>query len=145
MTIRFPFIAAVACAAALGACGGGDDDTNESRFEGEEAEVAAVIDRLTTAAREEDAKTICEDLITENLQISIRRAAGTSCAAEVGENIFAEDAEFRAEDIAVTEDTATAEVVDQHEQRSNLLFERDGESWRIARIGPPSGTTTPGG
>lgn len=125
----------VACAGMLAACGGGDEGENEKKFDGDAAEVGKVVDELGAAARDKDAKKICEDLLTENLQISIRRAAGTSCAQEIGENIFSEDTEFRAEKIDVTGDTATAEVVDQNDQRSNLVFERAGDAWRIARIG----------
>ena len=127
-------LAVVACAGVLASCGG-DEGENEEKFDGDKAEVAKVVDELGEAARNKDAKKICEDLLTENLQVSIRRAAGTSCAQEVGENIFSEDTEFRAEKVEVKGDTATAEVVDQRDQRSNLVFERDGDRWRIARIG----------
>ena len=129
-------VAVLACAGVLAGCGGGDDDgKNDDRFEGEAADIARVVDELGQAARDKDAKKICEDLMTINLQVSIRRAAGTSCGAEVTENLFVEDASFRAEKIDVDGDNATAEVVDQDDRRSSLLFQKGDDGWRIARIG----------
>ena len=124
-------------AIAVGGCGGGDDEPNAERFEGQEGEVARVVDQLGDAARAGDVKSICEDLITRNLQISIRTAAGTSCAQEFEENIVSENTRFTIDDITVQEGgrAATASVTDQEDRKSDLVLQREGDGWRIARIG----------
>ena len=115
-------------------CGGGDENAAD-KFEGEEAEVAAVVDRLSEAARAGDVKTICEDLVTLDLQRSVREAAGTSCGQEFEENIVADDAAFEVESIEVKGEEGTAVVVDQDDRKSTLFFVVDEGEWRIARIG----------
>ena len=129
--------ALAAGAMAVAGCGGGDDEPNAKRFDGEEKQVAAVVDRLSEAARRGDAKTICEDLITRNLQISVRTAAGTSCAQEFTENIASEDTRYEIDDITLQQGgrSATASVTDQDDRKSDLVLQRERDGWRIARIG----------
>ena len=127
--------AAVAAAMAVTACGGGDDDSNADRYEGEEKKVAEVVDRLATAASEGDTKTICEDLVTAELQASVRETSGTSCAQEFEENVVAEDASFEVKSVDVRGEQATAVVVDQADRQSRLSFARVEGDWRIASIG----------
>ena len=121
-------------ALAVAGCGGGDE-TAADEFEGEEAEVAAVVDRLGEAARAGDVKTICEDLVTVALQRSVREAAGTSCGQEFEENVVADDAEFTVDSIEVSGDEATAIVTDQDDRKSTLFLGVEEGEWRIARIG----------
>lgn len=125
---------AVSCVLGLAACGGDDDEGNAGRFEGEEAKVATVIDRLGDSAREGDVKTICEELITPELQKSVREASRSSCAEEFEQNIVSEDTRFRVESVAVRGANATAVVTDQRDRRSNVALVKSGENWRIARI-----------
>ena len=134
---RRSVVAGALAALVLAACGGGDDDakSNAERFEGDERQVAEVVDRLATAAREGDTKTICEDLVTVELQTSIREASGTSCAQEFEENIVSEETTFEVESIEVKSDDATAVVVDQEDRKSRLFMRRDQGDWRITRIG----------
>lgn len=127
-------LVATALAALLVAGCGGDEKASD-RFEGEEAEVAAVVDRLGEAARAGDVATICEQLITVALQRSVRQASGTSCGDEFRENIVADDARFDVVSIEVTDDEATAVVTDQDERRSTLFLGVEEGQWRIARIG----------
>lgn len=128
-----------ACAAlALSGCGGGDEadaKNNAERFEGDERQVAEVVDRLGEAAREGDTATICEDLVTAELQTRIREASGTSCAQELEENIVSGETTFEVESIEVKSDDATAVVVDQEGRKSRLFMVRDQGDWRITRIG----------
>ena len=128
-----------ACAAlALAGCGGGDDPdprNNAERFEGDERQVAEVVDRLGEAAREGDTRTICEDLVTAEMQTRVRDASGTSCAQEFEENIVGAETTFEVESIEVGPDEATAVVVDQQDRRSRLFMVRDQGEWRITRIG----------
>ncbi len=134
---RLPLL--LACGAlALGGCGGddgGDPKNNAERFEGDERQVAEVVDRLGAAARDGDTKTICEDLVTVELQTSIREASGTSCAQEFEENIVSSETVFEVESIEVQKEAATAVVVDHELRKSRLFMQRADGAWRIVRIG----------
>jgi hypothetical protein len=133
MSKRPALLLALAAAALIGC--GSDDDPGSSDFEGEEAEVAAVIDRLSDSARQGDGDTICNDLFTSNLRISIRRASGQPCSDEVTENIVDDDTKYTTEDVTVEGARATARVKDQKDRMTALLLEQVGGEWRIARIG----------
>ena len=126
-------LVAAAIVAAAG-CGGDDGGGSAGDFEGEQQQVAEVVDRLGSAARDGDVKTICEELITVELQRSVREAAGTSCAQEFTENIVSDETRFDVQEVEVDGTRATATVVDQADRRSEIAFQRVGDEWRIARI-----------
>jgi hypothetical protein len=130
MSRRPALLLALAGAALLG-CGSDDSP----KFEGEKADVAAVIDNLGEAARDGDGAAICNDLFTSNLRISVARASRQSCASEVTEKIVSKDTKFEIEDVSVVGARATARVKDQKDRTSALLLEKSGDEWRIARIG----------
>ena len=121
---------ALCCAALVGACGG-DDDEGESD---DQVAVAAVVEELESASKEGDGQKICDELFTENLAISVQRASGKSCAEEVSDNVAADDASFEIENLQVNGDNANAQLVDQRDERSDVLFQRENGEWRIARI-----------
>lgn len=129
------FVAAVAAACVLTTgCGGDDGDTSSGGFDGEEAKVAAVIDQLGKAAREGDVTTICEDLITVDLQRTVRQESGSSCGAEFRENIVSEQTAYEVRTVEVDGESATAEITDQEDRSSEVSFVKVGDAWRIARI-----------
>jgi hypothetical protein len=130
----------VLCAAlvALG-CGDGGGGSNESRYSGEKASVARVIDELGSASRDGDGRRICSHLLTANLAISIARAAKQPCAVEIVQQLFAEDAHFDIEDLGIAGKQATIRVKDQNDRESTLLLAKQKGRWRIARIGLASG------
>jgi hypothetical protein len=97
--------------------------------------VRAVIARLGEAARAGKGATICRDLFTENLAISVARASRATCAAEVGENVFARDARYDVRSVRVQGVNASAKTVDQDGRPADLLLQRVDGAWRIARIG----------
>ena len=121
-------LVAIVCVGLLAGCGG-DDDSDSS-----EQEITAVVAQLQAASREGDGARICDALFTENLAISVKNASKQECADEVAENVASDDAEFTLENLKVNGNNATAQVVDQRGQRSAVLFQREGDSWRIARI-----------
>lgn len=133
-------IAGATCALLVAACGGGGGGGNEDRYDGAEAEVAKVVDQLQSAGRESDGDRICEDLFTENLSISVKRASKRECAEEVTSNISGEDTTFEVSNIKINGKNATAELVDEEDRRSSVLFQQEGGSWRIARIGEAEGS-----
>ena len=122
-----------AAAMVFAGCGGGDE-TNAEQFEGDKKQVAEVIDQLGAAAREGDTKTICEDLITIDLQRSVREAAGTSCAQEFEENVVNEDTEYSVDTIDLVGTQASAKVTDQEDRKSTIALVKVEDEWRIASI-----------
>ena len=124
----------IASCLAIAACGGDDDDSNAGRFDGEDSKVAAVIDRLGEAARAGDVKTICEDLITPELQKSVREASRSSCAEEFQQTSASRDPPFRFASVPVRGQPAPAVVPAQRDRRSNVVLVKAGDDWRIARI-----------
>ena len=128
-------ISLLAVAAALVAGGCGADKRADDRADAGQARVSQVVDRLGAAARSRDAKAICEDLFTKNLQTSIRRTAGTSCAAEVGRNLFSAQTRFSVEKVDVGDAQAVALVKDQKGRESSLVLLPESGVWKIARIG----------
>ena len=133
-------IAGATCALLMGACGGGGGGENEGRYDGAEAEVAKVVDQLQSAGRESDGDRICEDLFTKNLSISVQRASKRECAEEVTSNISGEDTTFEVSKIKINGKNATAELVDEEDRRSSVLFQQEGGGWRIARIAEAEGS-----
>ncbi len=118
----------------LAGCGGDDGGSNADRFEGDEQQVAEVVDRLEEAARSSDVKTICEDLITVDLQRSVRQASGTSCGDEFTRNIVSDETRYEVGDVTVDGEQASAKVTDQADRESTIQFQRVDDDWRIARI-----------
>jgi hypothetical protein len=120
--------------------GGGDDDVNNNadRYEGTEAEVAAVIDEFANAGRDGDGTKICEDIFTADLAGNIEREAGQSCPSEVQENLPEDDYELEVDTIEVDDDIATVGVTDQDDNSSVLHITRVDAAWRIARVTPGS-------
>ena len=96
--------------------------------------MAAVVDELESAAQDADGGSICIDLFTTNLAISVAKASGGSCADEVVENIFQDDASFEIEDLALRGRSATVRVKDQDDRESVLLMVKSGPNWRIAKV-----------
>jgi len=120
-------LAVALCAGLLAGCG--DDDSDSS-----EGQITAVVMELQDASRAGDGARICDQLFTENLAISVKRASKQECADEVAENVASDDAEFKIESLEVNGNNANGQLVDQRGQRSAVLFQREGDSWRIARI-----------
>jgi hypothetical protein len=135
----------VACAAlsglALAAGCGGDDDppSNADRYDGEEAEVAGVVDDFVEAARDGDWERVCEQVFHESLMRNIERESGQSCPSEVEDNLSEDqdDYELEVDSIDVQDAAATVAVTDQDDQQSVLVIARGDSGWRIARVTPP--------
>ena len=118
--------------AALGACGG-DKGANEKRFDGDSADVAAVVDRLQAYARDGDGSKICSDLMTPQLSQFISTSFDTPCAKRVADQLGAQST-ITVRRIRVDGPLASATVVEGNRNVTGMAFlKRDGE-WRISRI-----------
>jgi len=120
-------MAAALCIGLLAGCGGDDAD-------GPEAQISALVTQLEQASKDGDGDRICKEIFNENLRISVQRASDQPCADEVAENVTADDADYDIENLEVNGKNATAELVDQRGERSAVLFQQEGDEWRIGRI-----------
>jgi hypothetical protein len=127
------FGALVLACAAVGACGG-DKGGNEERFDGDSADVAAVVDQLQSYARDGDGSRICSDLMTPELAQFIASSFDSSCAKRVSDQLGGDGATITVRRLSVQGPLASATVVEANRNVTDLAFvKRDGE-WRISRI-----------
>jgi len=123
--------------ALVAGCGGGDDEeTNADRYEGDEQDVAAVIDDFAEAGNDGDGDRVCTQIFSTALARNVEREAKQSCATEVSENLPEGDYELTANSIEVKENAATAVVTDQDDNKSVLYLTKSGDSWRVFRVTP---------
>ena len=125
----------VVAAAAVGACGGDDDEGDGTRVPAGQRAILSTVEQLQAASRRGDAGRICEDIFTKALANSIRRASDHSCAAEVRQTLVSPDARLSvARGMRIKGSRATATVREQDGQTSRVFFVQDGDAWRIERI-----------
>lgn len=119
-------------------CGGGDDDGSENadRYEGDEREVAALVDDFADAGRDGDGARVCDEIFAVALTRNVEREAKQSCEAEVEENLPEGEYELEVDAIDVNGQTATANVTDEEDNRSVLHMVKSGDAWRILRVAP---------
>ena len=134
--MRIASLGAVLATMFAAGCGGDDEETNADRFDGDEANVAAVVDEFAEGGREGDGERVCGEIFSEELAKSVERASKQSCAAEVEENLPEDEYELTVDDIRIEGDAATATVTDQDENRSVLYMAKDGDEWRVMRVTP---------
>lgn len=134
--MRVAFLGAVLCAALAVGCGGDDDESNADRFDGDEADVAAVVDDFSEAGHDGDGTRVCEEIFATVLARNIEREAKQSCATEVQQNLPEGDYELTVDDVNVKGEAATAAVTDQDDNSSVLHLVKTGDDWRILRVTP---------
>jgi hypothetical protein len=117
----------------VSACGG-SEGANETRFDGDSADVAAVVDQLQDYARDGEGAKICSDLMTPQLSRFIADSFDTSCAKRVTAQLGSDSATITVRRLHVEGPLASATVVEANRNVTGLAFvKRDGE-WRISRI-----------
>jgi hypothetical protein len=123
-------------AALASGCNGSASSTSD--FQGEQKQVAEVVEKLQSAGETGDAKEICEQLLAKSLADEIR-AAGSSCEQELEKAIDdADDFDLDVESVTIEGDTATARVKGRDRGADRVVtfeFERDGSSWRATSLG----------
>ena len=133
--MRIAYLGALVGATLAVGCGGGDDDeSNADRYEGDERDVAAVVDAFAQAGHDGDGAKVCEEVFADALTRNVEREAEQSCEAEVEENLPRDEYELEVDAVDVTGTTATANVTDQDDNRSVLHMVKTGDEWRILRI-----------
>jgi hypothetical protein len=127
-------IALLLATGSLAGCTTAGQNASAGSFEGEERDVAQVIDDLKGSR---DPEEICSRILTDEFAKSLE-ADGHDCVAEVQATIrdtASTDMDVR--DVTISGSTATAEVR-QDDLSATFELERDGESWRISSFGEPA-------
>ena len=122
--------------ALVSGCGASASSAGE--FEGEEQNVAEVVEQLQSAGQTGDGGEICDELLAEPLRDQIQES-GSSCEQELDKALAdADDFELEVEDVTISGTNATARVkgraVDQDRVRE-LALVREGDDWRITEFG----------
>lgn len=125
----------------LAGCGQGGTKNSDSTkdFTGDQQKVAATIEDLQTAAKDQKGVKICSDLITAELRDKISQ---TDCGAKVKDAIRETDeADLTVKKVTVTGNKAVAQVdekIGDKKQRSRTVeLEKAAGAWRISAL--PSG------
>jgi hypothetical protein len=133
---RSLFALPLVLAAVAAGCTAGSSSSND--FQGEQKQVADVVEKLQSAGETGNAREICEDVLAKSLADQIR-AAGSTCEQELDKAIKdADDFDLEVESVTIDGNTATAKVKgrDRGEDRVRTFeFEREGSGWRATSLG----------
>jgi hypothetical protein len=123
-------------ALALGGCGAATTSSSSSKFSGEQAQVAKVVDQLSSAGRSKDAAKICNDLLAPALVAQIS-SAGADCESEMKKAIEdADDYDLEVQSVKITGNKAQAQVRQgKHGQVATFSFDRENGGWRATSLG----------
>lgn len=121
----------------LAACGASAPRDSAEDFSGAERAVAAAVEAIETAARDDDARELCTKLFSERL-VSALEQQGTNCTTAVREAFDdASSKDLTVDDVTISGDTATAQVTSgtgSNEKSDTLELERAGSAWKIASL-----------
>lgn len=125
----------VVLALGLSACGATTTDSG-SRFEGEQQQVAKVVDELAQAGSRGDAERICTDILAKSLVTELKSAGG-DCVTEMDRAIQdASDYDLQVTGVEVDGANATAEVRQGDAgDTATFTFVKEGGAWRAAALG----------
>jgi len=132
--------AAALCFAALAVagCGGAAAQDSSEEFSGGDRDVAATVERLETAARDDDPQKVCTSLLADKLLGTLSRQ-GTNCATAVREAIADTDSfDLTVKDVEIGGRQATVKVesgVGSRKKEDTLRLERDGSAWKFVSLG----------
>jgi hypothetical protein len=122
-----------------GLCGCGAASSSSSRFQGEQARVASVVDLLSSAATAHDTGKICTKVLAPAVSAKLTSAGG-SCSSVVGKQLDTVDTfNVTVKSVTVNGSSAAARVTStsngkDHTDTLNLVKQPDG-TWRIASLG----------
>jgi hypothetical protein len=120
----------------LAACGAEPRDSAEE-FTGAERAVAAAVEDLESAARDDDSTEVCTKLFAQTL-LSTLRMRGTNCRAAVEDAFEDADAlDLTVEDVTIAGTTATAKVTSgtgDSKRTDTLKLVKAGAAWRISSL-----------
>jgi polyhydroxyalkanoate synthesis regulator phasin len=134
---RSAYVGLLATAAlALGGCGAATRSSSSSKFQGEQEQVAKVVDDLASDGRRKNASKICSDLLAPSLVAQIR-TAGSDCEQEMKKAIDdADDFDLAVQTVRVTGKRAQARVRQgDHGPVATFSFVKANGGWRATSLG----------
>jgi hypothetical protein len=131
-----PVVLLATLALALGGCGAASTSSSSSKFKGEQAAVAKVVDQLSSAGRSKDAAKICSDILSPSLVAQIK-ADGADCQAEMKKTIEdADDYDLEVLSVSVNDHQAQAKVRQgKNGQVATFSFDKENGGWRATSLG----------
>ena len=131
-----PALVLCALALALTACGAAPRDSAKE-FKGAERGVAATVEELESAARDDDPEAVCSKLLAERLLATLRQQ-GTRCTTAVRQAFQdADSLDLTVDDVSIRGDRASAKVISgtgSQEKTDTLQLEKAGPGWRISSL-----------
>jgi hypothetical protein len=118
----------------LAGCGAAPRDSAQD-FKGEQRAVAAVVERLEAAGRDDKPDVVCTQLLSSKLLAAVR-AQGTNCKTGVGESFRDADSfDITVKDVVIRGTHATAQARYRRgsdDQTATLELDREGGNWKIS-------------
>jgi hypothetical protein len=122
---------------ALVAAGCGAQASSATKFKGDAADVAQLVEDIQTAGERQDEAKMCA-LLTESLRSAVS-AGSSTCAKEMEKAIKDADAfELEVQKVTVTGTKATAVVkgeANKQDKVREFKFEKQGRDWRASSFG----------
>lgn len=129
--------AALIAATTLAACGSSDTDS-ASKFSGEQKAAAQVLEDLSQAGKDNDAKKICTKLLASTLTKQLK-AAGVNCEKQLSDSIkTADNFDLTVKSVKVSGDKAVATVSSRgksKDETSQVTLVKENGAWRISSLG----------
>jgi ketosteroid isomerase-like protein len=121
---------------ALAACGAAPRDSAKD-YSGAERDVAAAIEDLESAARKNDAGTVCTKLLSDRLLATLKQQ-GTNCPTAVKDAFKdADSLDLTVDDVSISGRQATATVTSgtgSRKKTDKLELEKVGSAWKISTL-----------
>lgn len=122
-------------AALAGGCAANPSSAGD--FEGEDKNVAELVEKLQAAGETGDAGEICDEVLAKELSDQIQES-GSTCEQELDKALAdSDDFDLEVEDVTVTGSTATAKVrgrVGDEDAVRDIGFVREGADWRVNKL-----------
>ena len=114
-----------------------EPNDSATEFTGAERAVAAAVEELETAARDDDSEAACARLFSAALLASLE-ARGDDCESAVKDAFQdADSTDLAVDDVTISGEKATARVTSgtgDETKTSTLELEKAGAGWRIATL-----------
>jgi hypothetical protein len=114
-------------------CGGAARDSTK-QFKGEEQKVAAVVEQIETAARDNKPDTVCTKLFTAG-RLAILKEMGTNCKTGVKDSFKDADSfDITVDDVTINGGAARAKITagtGSKKKTETLELKRDGAVWKV--------------
>jgi hypothetical protein len=129
-----PLAALCLLALAVAGCGATPRDSAQD-FKGDERAVAAVVERVEKAARDDKPEVVCTQLLSPKLLETLRKQ-GTNCKTGVKESFRdADSLDITVDDVAIRGTHATVKAGYRRgskDRTAMLELDRDGGAWKIS-------------